>query len=500
MDPVSDTILASEAEAALEAAVERAYQRLAEEGFTGASRSEFSYLRSLLSRVKPLIKRGTTAYATYTAGREMLKSFNSARKSASSTMKSWRKRAADFGQWERRVKRKITRQLGRDYRTLTGKKKATAPKRQWRKTPAFPAKFGTRFRKSVKPRKSAKYVKRHYDDYGIITRDHALYAGFQKHGSQNRVCDIVAEALVRAIIASVHIYPRSYDEPVVEDFTGTEDMYETMTILWRRIDEQSGVSSEAQEEYSMKQTFEALSQAVGAHITAKLQDGYFPHEAFIYASDVGGTGNKRLAKRLTSLEDGRLEVIVKQTIRLQNLSPNDANTTALDVTGTNPIQGKIYEFSTQPLLQGQLEVAHANLARFQVHAQSETGVVYMDNGIAETGVDGILGHPPPAGDLFKNCRGVANVRIDAGHNKYKTTTYKFAGNLLAFAKRFTDMPYARHLGGGVVWFGFEQAFRSGIDEVKLGFNRELGMNARYSFARKPTMLKHYDQNDMGDLL
>jgi hypothetical protein len=250
------------------------------------------------------------------------KSFSSARKASQSVMKSWRKRAADFGQWERRQKRKIVRQLGKDYRTLTGKKAAGPSKKPWRKTPGFPTQFGTRFRKSVKPRKSAKYVKRHYDDYGIISRDHALYAGFQKHGSQNRVCDIVAEALVRAVLASVHIYPRSYDEQVVEDFVGTEDMFETMTVLWRRIDEQSGVSSEAQESYSMKQTFEALSQAVGAHITAKLQDGYFPHEAFIYASDVGGTGNKRLAKRLTSLEDGRLEVIVKQTIRLQNLSPN----------------------------------------------------------------------------------------------------------------------------------------------------------------------------------
>ena len=109
-----------------------------------------------------------------------------------------------------------------------------------------------------------------------------------------------------------------------------------------------------------------------------------------------------------------------------------------------------------------------------------------------------MSHPPPAADLFKNCRKVANVRIAAGANKYKTTLFKFEGNLVDFVKRFNHNHNERNLGGGVSWFGFEQAFRAGYDQVKVAFNRELSMSAYYRIPKKKPMLRHYEQTDLGD--
>jgi hypothetical protein len=364
-------------------------------------------------------------------------------------------------------------------------------------TGAVHATFGTKFRKGVRPRVAAKFTKRHYDDFGTASRLHTLYAGFQTHGSLERVCDIYAEALMRYIFSVIDIRPSTYDEVCVTDYTGTnDDLIKFMNLGFRKIDDQTGADLESTVQIQLVgRTFEAICGDVGANIESKLQNGEYVTYCRIYKTVAGGDV---LLRDLRDLENGKLEVQVKQIIRVQNLTPNDDSSTALDVTGTNPIQGKIYDFTTVPMLRAGVQSTHPGLDTLQDHTFA-SGINVLGN-ITETGSGGVLGHPPNAGELFTNCRKVANVRIDAGHNKFKTTWFSFKGSLIDFMKRFKYGDNERALGGGITYLGFENAFRSGQDTVKIAYNRELSMSAYYRVTRKKPMLRHYQQNDMGDLV
>ena len=70
-----------------------------------------------------------------------------------------------------------------------------------------------KFRKSRKPIvDKGKFVSRNYDDYGTVEKDFTMYVGFQHHGSRGRLYDIIGEAVTKAFLAKLKIYPRSYDE------------------------------------------------------------------------------------------------------------------------------------------------------------------------------------------------------------------------------------------------------------------------------------------------
>jgi hypothetical protein len=466
-------------------------RRLFEEG-------RFSDFSKAVKAVKKWTGRWAQGYTLGLIGKGTYKAGKSARKPLSAAqkyiMKSWRKRAADFGQWERRVKRRTLKTLGRKYRTK-------GPVKSFKPTGAVAATFGTKFRKGKRPKTAAKYTKRHFDDYGMFERTHSLYFGFQTHGSQSRLCRIYGEALTRYLLSTVGIRPTSYDEILVPDLTGTAyELYESMYLVSKGIDDTTGADTNNNITVTLRgATFEAVAAAVGNFINTELDDGRFPHRVEFWKM-IGSTNT--IVSRVDDLEFGKIKIFAKQIIRIQNITPNDQSSTgaenhALDVTGTNPIQGKIYDFTSQPLLKSGLQEVHTDLDLLQAHGDTTTGYyVLPDSGSTASG--GILSHPPPAGDLFKNCRKVANVRISAGANKYKTTLFKFEGNLVDFVKRFKHNHNERNLGGGISWFAFEQAFRAGFDQVKVAFNRELSMSAYYAVPKKKPMLRHYEQTDLGD--
>ena len=406
-----------------------------------------------------------------------------------------RKRRADWGQTQRKMRRTI-----KDFFTGSGRRgvrrvKAPPKRSAFKPTGPVRATFGKKFRKGKKPKVNSKFTKRHFDDFGTAERDHTLYAGFQTHGSMSRVCNIYAEALVRYLLSTIGIRPATYDEIVCTNYTGTEhDVLDHLYFGFKSIDDQTGADSETNATITViGETFESICDSLATSIESKLASGQYPTYARFY-KQIGGTNI--MMKELRDLEGGKLTVYVKQVIRIQNLTPNDAGGTDMDVTGTNPIQGKIYDFTTTPLLRPSVQAAHPDLDTFQDH-RLDTGVNLLADSSA-TGSGGVLGHPPNAAELFTNCRKVASVRISAGANKYKTTLYSFKGSLVDFMKRFKYGDKERALGGGITYLGFENAFRSGQDKVKIAFNRELSMSAHYQVLRKKPMLRHYEQNDMGD--
>lgn len=444
-------------------------------------------------RASTVYSVGLIAKGMYHTAKKAGKSFSAAHKAAQSTMKSWRKRMADFGQWERRVKRRTLKTLGRKYRTTAPAKKTM---------PVMHTSLGTKFSRSKGVKRTTKYIQMARKEYGAVQRTHSIYARFQTHGSTVYLTEALAAAILRAVFARLNMYPRSFSDVMIPVAASREDLYRVLVFDYRSIDDDNGVETLQGTVIDIEnKSFREIVQSFGADIDSKLNSGYFPTACQVFKhfdAQTGGTDVRM--HRFEYLEEGKFTYMVKQIVRIQNLTPNDANTTNLDVTGQNPISGRIYEFTSQPLLQGGLTDENGALeSSFQSHASSTNGITVLPD-TSMTQVDGILSHPPPPFQLFKNCRKSAIVKIDAGGNKYKTTYYKFSGNLIDFVKRFGDMDNARHLGGGSLMFGFNNAFRAGIDIVKIGFNRDCYMRSRYDFGRKHTVLREFNETDMTDTI
>lgn len=379
------------------------------------------------------------------------------------------------------------------------------PKSTFRPTSGFHvADVGTPFKRGKKPNMSTKFTKRHYDDYGTISRNHSLWMGFQTHGCRERIMQMASEALLRALLSRVDYYPSTYDQVFPNNGT-----LQKLQLTWAYVGVGDGVESKVVRTYVLGGTsFESVAAAIRADFMATdatVQHGA-PVRAEFFRND--STGTAQLDRVIRSIEDVdkmKLKLYASQKIRVQNLSPNDAGTDTLDVNGTNPVQGKLYEFTTPPRLREQVRTQYPSIVALGDHL-SDTGVLNLPDG-AETGVDGVLGHPPTGAGLFTNVRNVANITIAAGGQKYKNTLFKFEGTVLKFCQMFSHAiggsvqttSYKKY-GGGVIWIGLEQAFRQGSDTVKVGFNRELAMYGRAEFARTRPMLRHYEQTDLGDTI
>lgn len=364
-----------------------------------------------------------------------------------------------------------------------------------------------RFAKLKTPAKlNAKFTKRHFDDYGTVTRNHGAWIGFQKFGNSDRLYGIVGEAVARAILATVKIYPSSYNEVLIN---GAEtDLSEYVQIEYKRVNNASGEEGfyTGGDITLLNKTFEEFATAVADDIRGKsfgsiLVDpgsdtvGYYPYR-FTVKHRIGGTIYDKVKQR--HLGSSRLTLAVTQVIKIQNVSPNDDGTNATDVNGTNPISGRQYDFDAMPRVHDEVVKTNDYLEDLQQHMSHSSGCIILPQ--TATNTDSVIGHPPKAREIFKNCVGSRTVSIEAGGQKYTSTKMTWSGTLEQFVRKHQYTGFTRPNMGGTLWFGFEQAFRQGSDVVKFGFNRELSMSCSCQLRPVTNMLRHYDQTDLGDLL
>lgn len=380
----------------------------------------------------------------------------------------------------------------------------------------FVADRAKRFRKGLVPRKYTKAVRRNFDDYGTVTKTHGLWMGFQHHGSTERMYDMLGEALLKAILACAKLHPTSYDEPVVPDTTGGGDhILWNINIEYKRINGITGDEEYRNTDYAVfdglgaPRTFKDLSAEIGLGIQNNQQGstaatpatdtvGYFPYRFTL--SRKGDSNAVIPFVHQRGLDDAKITLVALQKIRLQNVTPNDDATAALDQNGTNPLNGKYYQFVGAPRVRSEVLQTYDStyaVGELQQHYRTNaSGVMVMPDQVA----DSPISHPPPARQLFDNCRKTAMVSIGAGGQKFLNTTFKFTGTFEQFAKKHGYSGFDRVTIGGCTWFGFEQAFRQGNDTIKIGFNRELHMTSFVQLKPPKVMLSHYDQTDLGDSL
>jgi hypothetical protein len=376
-------------------------------------------------------------------------------------------------------------------------------------TPSKPysvAKKSKKFRKAKKVTKAkGVFAKRHFDDYGTITRNHALYVGFQSHGSYNRVWDILGEAVTKQILAKMKVYPRSYAETM-----GDTTQFNRLKLTFKRVSAY-GIDEEAANTifFGPTTTFEVLATAVAdqmqAHATA---DGTvapnsdtvarYLHEAVAY-NDASADYSRLVIK---DIGDSMINLMVNQKIRLQNISLNDSGTKDLDVVGINPLSGRKYVFTNQAAkLIDTMQKTHTALD-FLAQGRGTGGFndgVIPGNHPADG--DSVFANIPPANQLFTNCKATAPISMAAGGMKHETTSFKMSGKLSTLVERIYYAGFDKGSWGGLTWFGFVRNYRQGsgatADQLSVGFNRDVHMMASCKFKVQKSMLKHYDNTDMG---
>lgn len=402
--------------------------------------------------------------------------------------------------------------------TSNGKRKASLLKSTWRKSRyginpskrlkkksmkrkrSSTKKQGS-FKKAKKIRKTpSKFAKRHYDDYGSLERDHCAYIGFQRHGCKSRMWSIIGEALTKALLAKIKVYPRSYDEV----FTSITS-FDRLELMYKRVAVPGGAEEERFDfiSFTSATTFEQLS----AHVATSLRDNaertndadanyaYYPIQALFF--NTSGNDDSRVIVK--DVGESMVELYATQVITVKNLTPNDGGTSELDVVGVNPIHGKKYEFNNfRPKLIDSIEEQHPFLGGFYT-VDDSTGV---NTALALPGplnADNIIAHPPVPRQLFTNCARSTPVFMGAGGTKTERTTFKMKHKLSTLIERIYYNQYDKGSFGGCTFFAFERKTRSvtGESRVKISFDRALHMSAYCKLAVKKTMLKHYDNNALG---
>ena len=316
----------------------------------------------------------------------------------------------------------------------------------------------------------------------------------------DRMWSIIGEALTKALLAKIKIYPRSYTEPL-----SYSDNYDRIQFGFKRVAVPGGAENEVYQDVSFtaSTTFEALADLVTAVVKqhaerdddADMLYAYYPFEAVFYNS--ASADHNRL--RVADLGESIIELYANQVITIKNLTPNDGGTSDLDVVGVNPIHGKKYEFNNfRPKLIDAIERENADLGAFY-EVDDTTG---LNTAMAMPGVvnaDHIIAHPPAPRQLFMNCARATPVSMGAGGVKIERTTFKIKHKISTLIERIYYNQYDKGSFGGCTFFAFERKTRSvtGESRVKISFDRALHMSAHCKLAVKKTMLKHYDNNAIG---
>lgn len=354
----------------------------------------------------------------------------------------------------------------------------------------------TKFRKATKARKKASpYVKRHYDDYGKNVRSSANYVGFQTHGSHGRLYDIIAEAITKAMLARIKVYPRCYDEELFNLNPG----FDRLRLTFKRVSVPQGANEEVGNPdivISSGTTFLSLSSAVKAQIQAYADFPVFGdfaaylESAYFYRNNDSGVPRIEMK----DIGDSLIEVIVNQTITLRNITPNANGDMFTDLSNVEPIHGKKYVFYDQkPHVIDSISEKHTTEAeaiqRINAHGVTSTDIVGMDE-------DSPFAHPPVSRQLFSNCSKDAYVSLKAGQHKVEKTTWSTKCKLRDLIEKIYYNSFDKGKFGGYVLFGFERQIRglsSDPDKkIHLAFDRAVHMAAHCQFVKQKTLLKHYE--------
>jgi hypothetical protein len=524
MDPVTDTAiavsLAEEFEAPLgyviyllesytaeeAAAILARGNQLIREGEEVAEGSFHSWWRDGINptfqqmvRAAKYAERSIYAYLGYKGAKGSL--------SAARKMVSLRKRLADFGQLERRMKRRVEKDLG-----IKKKKKAKKPpKPPVRKTapargPARGMKYArTNFKKvkRIKKTSPSKYVKQKYDNAGSVSAESAVWLNVHGNGGCNKFHKGMAYAICRAILARHGFHPRTMNDPVritgvnnsslcrlqiktkgVLPATGVDSTSSTIIVLMPG----DGTTRSFQDVADMLETYLTTEWVLGR---------------YMYAYDLKDQTTGIFVQTETTIEDSILDIYTTAIISIQNqtLAASGSDTADRNNIHAQTLKGKQYMFNNAAaVVHEELEDPTASIQSAVQQFQDEWVVDGVQTLQGQDGSGNLIKHPQRPGALFKNCKGEANLILAPGQSKKVTMSLKFKGTLKAFQQKYLLRERTQNIlgvaprggWGKSTWFCFERANRSGSAMPLIAYNVEFHNGAHLTLKQERHALVVYD--------
>jgi hypothetical protein len=310
-----------------------------------------------------------------------------------------------------------------------------------------------------------------YDDHDDFSSDNALYLYAQDFGSSDRAINIGVQAIVKAALATIHIYPTN---PAFIITTGSP--MNELQIRFRRTRGVNPVYEDVNNEVTVNgSTFQSVCDEMFTFFKSRAQTAYYP---YAFRFEGGDRGNE-----YRSLGDSTITLTASTVMQIQNTTQADATTTvnrphdSHSIT-SNPLKGKVYRTrGFVPYIRPSITHNNAGLVGF--HEAPASGVNHAVT-VSDTS---FMNHPPVGTTVFRNCTGSRLVKMQAGSIMPIRSYFKTKMTIINYFKKVCtqtqyDADVQPNMFGTCTVLGLEQSMRSALDEsVKIGFNREITMKA-----------------------
>jgi hypothetical protein len=353
-----------------------------------------------------------------------------------------------------------------------------------------------RFKRGVRPRKASKYVKRKYDHTGVIDDTQCCWLGVQSNGGFDAQFTAIADAMARAIFASVGVYPIDFNTTNTVDGCATTDTV-NLKFNYRGIVPSTGDEDNfTGSAIAMPNTTLAnLSSAIATEIKTQALAGRYPD-----AYSIENVTKGLFLKHDVELAKARVELYFTSVLQIQNQSkaPTDAAGGHEDVASrfnihSQPVNGKKYVFRHAAAeLKPEFHGLYSDADPFQDEVVTD-GISTIS--VGDSGANH-LKHAVPANAIFTNCKEVAPVALAPGQVKKEVATLKYVGTLQnlfnKIMKRNSTGSERTRAWGAVTWFAFERAIRHGTGEVDIAYNREMTISSHLQLKPQRHTLISYD--------
>ena len=347
-------------------------------------------------------------------------------------------------------------------------------------------------KRTVKKKSSKKKPKKKATNYstsikqevhGVMKRKSVSYFGFQATGGANELFSIAADALLRAVLKKHKVGIRRTDEVVA-----TESAVPVMTkvqFYYRRTKYEDGTNDAGGGDGTgygsggtainfAVGTYESHVQALATELNTKVRDGYYPY----YFATLAAAGN--IVSFSRKVGDAKLNLSVKRTIKLRNITKSDGGDEDTNALDTNPLQGRLYKFRHDvPRVGTALYETDPNaFAKFHDRLctagvifgpQRKAGADGVGSSLVDpTGIMGeskVLSSPPPGGRVWDNLSSSKKIGLAPGQAAKHTMAFKFAGTFRQFLSKFAASDYTAPSIGYCHMFGFEQKFKTSQNDI-----------------------------------
>jgi hypothetical protein len=400
---------------------------------------------------------------------------------------------ARLGTYGKKTKRFFNKMFGKKKK----KKKTSAPAARFAKLkakrykPAGSARTGgplalatKRFRKPRRTQRVSKFVTAEKTQTQQITNQNigTSWIGFQHHDSWDGLMRMATDGVVQAILATVGVYPTGQFENLTNKISGTRQG-DTVGIDVRltRVDTSDGGDMYHTESISLSayQTFHAISERLAVLCGTKIKDGWSFYDFSVVFTNASEATLYRVLE--VDLSNAQFMCYVSQRIDMQNQSKAATTGTAghEDVANrlnihSQPLNGKRYEFRHAQADVHDM-VHHGNPVMDIFEDKTPESLGHKGIQIANT-AGGLIGTPPKAREVFKNCTGEVVINLGPGAVKKCYTSFKFKGTLKQYTRKIggLNQQNAGRLDyGGITYFAFTRAIKHGDTDMEIAFQRHL---------------------------